>query len=120
MAHPEYIRPDLAESVTPAERVALVRVMEEASELVKECAKALRFGLGNRYPNDGPTNAEKMASEYADLRGALYSLGIPALGVVTLAEIEQALGAGADVFLDSGARVVRKRPGHFVPEGTTK
>jgi len=58
------------------QQVAIVRVMEEASELQKECAKALRFGLSNRYPAKGLTNAEKIVAEFRDVESALMDAGV--------------------------------------------
>lgn len=59
-----------------ARQVALARAAEEASELTKEAMKALRFGLENRYPETGPTNAQKIAAEFYDLLEALNDAGL--------------------------------------------
>lgn len=75
----KYLHADLAPSLTGKERVALVRVMEEAAELQKEAAKALRFGLANRYPKRGPTNAQKMVAEFSDIEAALIDLNLPGM-----------------------------------------
>lgn len=66
----EFIRPTLA-PMRAEQQVHLVRAAEEASELIKEVAKALRFGIDNRYPADGPTNAEKIVAEFCDIEQAL-------------------------------------------------
>lgn len=73
--NPDHIHPYLA-ALPGAQQVALVRVAEEASEVIKEVAKALRFGVNNRYPDTGPTNAEKILAEYSDLTEALKDAGI--------------------------------------------
>lgn len=72
----EFIRPSLADVDDPALQVHLSRAAEEASELVKEAMKALRFGLQNRYPADGPTNAEKIVAEFRDIESALVDAGL--------------------------------------------
>lgn len=77
----EFIHGDLAGSVTGEQRVALVRATEEAAELQKEVAKALRFGIENRYPAEGPTNAEKIRAELDDLHAALADAGIIVLPI---------------------------------------
>lgn len=72
---PEFIHPALA-NLHGAQQVALVRVTEECAELAKEAGKALRFGPDNRYPDDGPTNVEKMRAEFDDVRAALVDAGV--------------------------------------------
>lgn len=72
--NPEFIKPSLA-IVDARVQVALARVAEEASEVIKEAMKALRFGVNNRYPADGPTNAEKIVAEFRDLEQALIDAG---------------------------------------------
>lgn len=54
----------------------LVLLMEEAAEVAKETAKALRFGLEDRsvLNPDGPTNRERMVDELNDLMGVVAML----------------------------------------------
>jgi len=42
----------------------LSTLAEECAEVVIECSKANRFGLGGCYPADGPSNAEKILTEF--------------------------------------------------------
>lgn len=70
-----FIHDRLADAI-PNQQVALVRVTEECAELAKEAGKALRFGPENRYPAEGPTNVEKMRSEFDDVRAALVDAGV--------------------------------------------
>lgn len=72
---PEFVHAKLADLPGP-QQVALARVAEEAAELSKEAMKALRFGIENRYPAEGPTNAQKMAAEFSDLQTALVDAGV--------------------------------------------
>jgi hypothetical protein len=44
----------------------LVCAMEECSEIQKDCAKALRFGLDDHHPKYEP-NAERIINEFIDL-----------------------------------------------------
>ena len=46
----------------------LVCLAEEASELSQACAKALRFGLGDRYPVAGDTTLERVVKELNDVQ----------------------------------------------------
>lgn len=71
----EFIHPSLA-NIPGDRQVALARVAEEASELTKEAMKALRFGLGNRYPVGDPTNAAKIIAELRDVVAALRDAGL--------------------------------------------
>lgn len=54
----------------------LVCLMEEASEVAKECAKALRFGLDDVNPNNpgGGTNRDRIVRELADLYAIVQML----------------------------------------------
>lgn len=53
----------------------LVIVMEEASEVAKAAAKALRFGLQNRSTDPSMrTNAEAIEAEMMDLRAVIGML----------------------------------------------
>jgi hypothetical protein len=45
----------------------LVILAEECSEVAKEAAKALRFGLDDKEPNQDLTNRKKIATEFNDL-----------------------------------------------------
>lgn len=51
----------------------LTIVMEEAAEVAKAAAKALRFGLGNISP-EGRTNAEAIVEEMIDLKAVMQML----------------------------------------------
>lgn len=39
---------------------------EEASEVIKDVSKSLRFGLDDRHKIEGPTNMEKLVNELND------------------------------------------------------
>ena len=53
----------------------LVILMEECAEIQKDCSKALRFGLDERWGPDGTeSNAEKINREVSDLVGVLQLL----------------------------------------------
>lgn len=45
----------------------LVILAEECSEVAKEIAKALRFGLDDKEPGQDKTNRQKIATEFNDL-----------------------------------------------------
>ena len=45
----------------------LVVLGEECSEVAKATAKALRFGLNTKAPNDTQTNRKKISNEFNDL-----------------------------------------------------
>lgn len=45
----------------------LTVVMEECVELAQRCSKALRFGMGEKQPEQRYTNAERIKEEYTDL-----------------------------------------------------
>ena len=54
----------------------LVCLAEECSEVEKNIAKSLRFGLDNRWPETGPgTNQEKIAAELVDVLAIVELLG---------------------------------------------
>ena len=55
---------------------ALAHVSEEASEVIKEASKAIRFGLESRDPNDkfNRMNIELMRVEFQDLKDAMDRL----------------------------------------------
>lgn len=54
----------------------LLSLMEEAAELQKECAKALKFGLDKYDPREqcGSTNREKISCEFDHLLGTHRAL----------------------------------------------
>lgn len=79
-----FIKGALSPNAHPQQQVALARIAEEAAEIVKEAMKALRFGPANRYPDPGPTNAEKIVSEFHDLTAAV----IDAFGIEPLLRID--------------------------------
>lgn len=72
----EYVLDRLDPSVDAKVQVSLARAAEEASELTKEAMKGLRFGLQNRFPAEGPTNAEKIIAEFEDIARALADAGL--------------------------------------------
>lgn len=57
----------MAGRLTPAQAELLEMIAEEAAEVVQACTKALRHGLDSRHPDGGPTNAEQLSRELADL-----------------------------------------------------
>jgi len=52
----------------------LVVLSEECSEVAKETAKALRFGLNDKEPNQNITNCEKIVTEFNDLFAVMRML----------------------------------------------
>lgn len=72
MSDARFIRKALSGRVTPAQRYALVMLMEECAEVSVFCSKALRWGFGSRNPfspEDG-TNIEQIRRELSDIRQA--------------------------------------------------
>lgn len=53
--------------------VLLAQLAEEASELSKQCMKALRFGVDSFDPADGIPNQERISQEFHDTL-AVYSV----------------------------------------------
>ena len=70
----------------------LVIFCEECSEVAKETAKALRFGLNDKEPNQDLTNREKIAIEFNDLFAVMHMLVddgiIPENGMLDIKAIE--------------------------------
>lgn len=66
----------------------LARVTEECGEVVQAIGKVGRFGLTMRWPDKrftdprGPTNAEKLLGEIADLRHAIDAAEPDLLAIV--------------------------------------
>lgn len=52
---------------TPAEAELLVFLNEECAEVAQRTTKALRFGLEERQPGQGLSNAARLANELGDL-----------------------------------------------------
>ena len=52
----------------------LVCLAEEAAEIQQAVAKALRFGLGDGYPNTKRTNARDIMLEFYDLGAIIWML----------------------------------------------
>lgn len=72
---PRYDNPELHHSVTPKEQELLVRLMEEAGEIVQAAAKVLRWGWYSAHPDGGLSNLEALTTECDDLTflvGRLY------------------------------------------------
>lgn len=65
----------------------LVCLGEEASEVIKDADKALRFGPSEIWPELGITNAERVMREYYDLKAVLKML--QAEGVLPVIEKTQ-------------------------------
>jgi len=70
----------------------LVILAEECSEVAKEAAKALRFGLSDKEPGQEKTNREKIATEFNDLFAVMHMLVddglIPEGGMLSIDAIE--------------------------------
>jgi len=67
----------LSEEVSPEQQRQLIRVMEEAAELILAASKILRFGPYNWHPKDPTkeTNVAALRRERDDLVEALDDLG---------------------------------------------
>lgn len=74
----KYDRPQLCgKDVTPQEQETLVRLMEECGEMIQAASKVLRWGWLSRNPDevDGPTNRERLFTEYNDMKALAGRLG---------------------------------------------
>lgn len=49
---------------------------EECAELAQRLSKALRFGLHEIQPGQPHSNRERIIAEYADLKAAMWMIGI--------------------------------------------
>ena len=49
----------------------LIKLSEEASEIIKDVSKAMIFGLNDIDPNKNETNKQKIENEIADLLGVV-------------------------------------------------
>src|SRR4051812_44414709 len=60
--------PDTGKPMNETEHL-LTCLLEECSEVIKDCSKSLRFGLDDRNVLDpsGPTNRERIVAELNDL-----------------------------------------------------
>lgn len=72
MTDSRFIRKALSGKLTPAQRYALVLLMEECGEMTAICSKALRWGFESFNPFDPGVgnNATQIRAEWADLVGA--------------------------------------------------
>jgi len=75
----------LSEEVSPEQQRQLIRVMEEAAELILAASKILRFGPYNWHPKDPTkeTNVAAFRRERNDLVEALQDLGEGVVEYVT-------------------------------------
>lgn len=72
-----YIPSRLTVDMTSEERVRLVKVMEEAGELIQAAAKCLLWGYESRNPLQtgfSPTNQMALIGEFGDLSEAMKRL----------------------------------------------
>lgn len=76
---------------------ALTVTMEEASEVVKACSKALRFGLDHLWDKEGMTNREAIVAELKDVNFMVARL--QKLGVI--GSLDEPQGAKAEKFARS-------------------
>jgi len=53
--------------LTPAEVERLTLLAEECAEVIQAVGKIMRHGYESRYPEDGPTNRERLESELGDI-----------------------------------------------------
>lgn len=58
------------------EQYLLTVLSEECAEVAKEAAKAIRFGMGNRYHEDDPSNEQKLRNEVNEVIAVAKMLGI--------------------------------------------
>lgn len=52
----------------------LFRLVEECGEVLQAIGKAGRFGMENRYPAEGDSNAAKLLAELDDLQHAMEAV----------------------------------------------
>jgi len=57
------------------EEYLLVKLSEECAEVIKECSKALEFGLQDYPPTDpSKNNAERIVQEFEECKGIMWML----------------------------------------------
>ena len=104
----------------------LTILSEECVEIAKETAKALRFGLDDKYSKDpkGRTNRERIVDELNDLAGVVRMMSdYSILDKEVIIEAGSCVGTGNDFqvnreepgILNTGISVVGK--GAKIPEG---
>lgn len=76
MSDPRFIRKALNGKLSPAQRYALVMLMEECAEVTVLCSKALRWGFGsyNPYRVAEGTNLYQIRRELKDVQQAAARL----------------------------------------------
>ena len=52
----------------------LIGAMEESSEVIQACSKAIRFGLDNHHPNRTETHRNEIVTEYYHLQAIIEKL----------------------------------------------
>lgn len=67
----------------------LICLAEECAELQRAVSKALRFGLEDRLPPHGTTNAEDLVSAYIDIKAIMESLTLSGALKIPLNNHEQ-------------------------------
>lgn len=65
------------------QQLLLIQLGEELSEVQQSIAKALRFGLDSRYPDEAPSNAQDIVQEFQEAI-AVYSMLENTDGFITI------------------------------------
>ena len=100
----------------------LIKIAEEASEIVKDAAKAIRFGLADKEPGQDDTNLRRLEREFAQLSELSDMMGLlirdedkkaSHLKIMKYLEVSRKNGT----FVDNEVRGHCPHCGEFVPPG---
>lgn len=76
MIDPRYVRNTVDPRLSPEQLMLLIRIAEEASEVIKAACKAIRFGFTATDPHTQIeyNNKSDILAEFNDLRNVVQSL----------------------------------------------